>query len=261
MTTPKRSPLKDAPLRNPGQSLDEQIQDIWDSIFNYLLHSIGFIALTIAAWISWITQQPLKPYLPTILTLGICLLAAYQFNKKYRQIKRLQMARDGEKAVGQYLDLLRKDGAQVFHDILGQGFNLDHVLISPHGIYTVETKTYSKPAKGQAVITIQNDRLLANGMPIDRDPLTQARAEARWLQDLLQSSTGKKFPVKPVIVFPGWFVEPMKSGAEIWILNPKALPAFLANAPAALPPDDVYLASYHLSRYIRSTAGNHKLAA
>ena len=35
------------------------------------------------------------------------------------------------------------------------------------------------------------------------------------------------------------------------MLEPKALPAFIENAPAAISPDDVALAAYHLPRYIR----------
>ncbi|MFO1299604.1 MAG: hypothetical protein U1F17_04300 [Burkholderiaceae bacterium] len=81
----------------------------------------------------------------------------------------------------------------------------------------------------------------------------QALAQARWLRDLLAETTGKRMPVRPVVLFPGWFVE-LRPGAtrEIWVLEPKALPAFLDNAPQLLSPEDVTLASTHLSRLIRA---------
>lgn len=57
----------------------------------------------------------------------------------------------------------------------------------------------------------------------------------------------------PVIAFPGWFVEqPAQRLTDIWVLEPKALPAFLEQEPLRLAPPDVKLAGFHLSRFIRS---------
>jgi hypothetical protein len=55
-------------------------------------------------------------------------------------------------------------------------------------------------------------------------------------------------------VFPGWFVErtTREIAAEIWVLNPKALSAFIENTPLSVADPDLHMAAYHLSRYIRS---------
>jgi len=42
------------------------------------------------------------------------------------------------------------------------------------------------------------------------------------------------------------------SRREVWVLNPKGLPSFLENEAAILSAEDVKLASYHLSRFIRA---------
>jgi len=42
-------------------------------------------------------------------------------------------------------------------------------------------------------------------------------------------------------------------GAEVWVLNPKALPAFLDHEEITMSPEDVSLVNYHLSRYVRGT--------
>lgn len=68
----------------------------------------------------------------------------------------------------------------------------------------------------------------------------------------MESRTGKKYPVRPVVVFPGWFVEQCVPRGPIWVLEPKALPAFIEKEPVSLLPSDVALASFHLSRYLRS---------
>ena len=42
-------------------------------------------------------------------------------------------------------------------------------------------------------------------------------------------------------------------GAEVWVLNPKALPAFLEHEHTIMSPEDVHLVCYHLSRSVRGT--------
>ena len=66
--------------------------------------------------------------------------------------------------------------------------------------------------------------------------------------------------MRPVIVFPGWFVEQRhgpagRSTRDIWVLEPKALPSFLDHEDERLQPEDVKLASFHLSRYARASGG------
>lgn len=169
-----------------------------------------------------------------------------------RKTKQLKLARDGEKAVGQYLDALREEGARILHDIKGDNFNVDHVVLSEHGIFVIDTKTHRKPAKGETKIRVKNDEVYVDNYRMERNPLKQSRALSRWVQDLLQETTGKKYPVQGVVVFPGWYVEKMTGKEDIWVLNPKALPAFIRNSPKKLQPEQVRLAHYHLSRYVRS---------
>ena len=161
--------------------------------------------------------------------------------------------RDGEKAVGQFLECLRESGYRVFHDVVGGSFNVDHMLIGPAGIFTIETKTHSKPIRGKATVIFDGDKISVNGSAPDRDPVTQAKAQASWLRQLLIESTGRKFHVTAVISYPGWFVENKTSReAEVWVIEPKMLPGFLDHEPARLSTDNVNLASFHLSRFIRS---------
>jgi hypothetical protein len=167
-------------------------------------------------------------------------------------MRRLRLAQDGERTVGEFLEKLRADGYQVFHDLVGDGFNLDHVLIGPAGVFTIETKTYSKPAKGKAELTFDGQRIKFGHWEPDRNPVIQARAQAGWLSSLLKESTGRDFPVHPVIVFPGWFVRSEgRPKQPIWVLNPKALPKFLEHQASRLTKEEVQQASFHLSRFIR----------
>jgi len=94
------------------------------------------------------------------------------------------------------------------------------------------------------------------GKPRDRDPIVQVRAASDWLRRTLEESTGKRMPVRSVVVFPGWFVEPMMAEVtkDVGVLEPKALPSFIEREPRLLPDADVALAAFHLGRYVRTAA-------
>jgi hypothetical protein len=56
-----------------------------------------------------------------------------------------------------------------------------------------------------------------------------------------------------VVVFPGWFVEKFDmKAAGAWVLEPKALDAFIDNQPIVLSPDEVRAMASVLSSCIRS---------
>ncbi len=128
---------------------------------------------------------------------------------------------------------------------------LDHVVICTRGIYAIETKTLSKPWP-QATVSVEGDELRIAGRIPHRNPIKQVAAAAQWLEGLLEQSTGRKFDVRAVVVFPGWYVEQQSPRGDVWVLEPKALPAFIEKEPTALAPSDVSLATFHLSRFVRS---------
>jgi Nuclease-related domain len=249
-----QSPLKAKPLRLPGESVDKEI-DRWlnDATLGPLFGAGTFCIVAFFEWYGYLTHAPRQPIVFTGIAVAALLYAGWRFRVVRKQVRQLRQGRDGERAVGQFLELLREDGAKVFHDIPGEGFNLDHVVISPHGIYAIETKTLSK-LWPNAKVVVEGDALRVAGEVPDRNPIVQVTAAAKWLEKKLQESTGKRFFVRGVVVFPGWFVEQRGPCGDVWVLEPKALPAFIANAPAMISAADVALAAFHLSRYVRSEA-------
>jgi hypothetical protein len=256
------SPLKDAPLRNPGQSLDVQIDDLTTDMLGPILIATMFITLSAMEWFRWYrNDRPHPLFFSLVAGLGI-IYAIFKTRRSWKRLQSMKLGRDGERAVGQYLEQVREAGARVFHDIVGKDFNLDHVVLSTKGFFVVETKTWSKPARGDAKITYDGEAIRANGQTHDRDPIKQAISQAAWLRDLLKESTGRSFPVKPVIVFPGWYVDSAATrGAKargVWLLNPKVLTAFIAAEHGSITTEDVKLAAYHLGRYVRMASGYQK---
>jgi hypothetical protein len=247
-----RSPIKDNPLRLPGQSLVEAREKLLDDkLETWVLAAGSLIVVAGLEWYQHLAGLPPQPWLYTAIALLMTAIAAWRVWRHWPQLKALKLGIEGERVVGQFLERLRAQGYDVFHDVLADGYNIDHVLIGPAGVFTVETKTWTKPRHGDATIRFDGQTLLAGGHTPDRDLVRQARGQVVWLQRMLQESTGRKLPVRPVIVFPGWFVEPGSHRDDLWLLEPKALPAFIAREPARMSPEDVKMASFHLSRYIR----------
>lgn len=251
--TKTKSPLKAKPLRNPGQSLDEQIETLLnDKITPWILVVIVPIVLAGLEWFRWSTQKPYNPGIYTATALVTTAIGVWKLRRFRRELQLLRLGRDGEKAVGQFLEDLRKEGYKIFHDIRGEGFNIDHVVIGSTGIYSIETKTFSKPVNRNTKIFFDGDSITKGGFQIGRDPVVQARAQSKWLSELLEGSTGRKNWVRPVVLFPGWFVE---SGwqPDVWVLNPKSLKAFMKKQTHCLSEEDVALFSFHLSRFVRAS--------
>jgi len=250
-----KSPLKSKPLRNPGQSIEEEIHKLWDEEFDfYIVISLCFSIYAVLEWWRWYAKIEYSPATFSIIALLIILFSIYKCLKIKKKIDSLKIGRDGEKAVGQFLDLMRERGFKVYHDVVGGQFNIDHIIISKYGVYTIETKTYSKPISGKAKIHYDGKAITINGNEPLTDILSQAKAESSWLKDFFRESTGKDFKVKPVVVFPGWWIDNSSAGynPDVWVLNPKALAEFIPKSRINLPDEDVHLLCSTLGRFIRT---------
>jgi hypothetical protein len=250
----KKSPLTAKPLRQAGQSLREEIQDkAYDGILVHYLLIVTFGVLVGLEWIFWYLELPRMPYVMTVIVMPVFLYSPYRMWRTSQDLKSLKLGRDGEMIVGEFLELLREDDSRVFHDLIGDGFNVDHVLITRNGVFTIETKTYSKPNDGR--IIFDGKKILKDGYDMEGKLLTQARAEAKWVARIILESTGRTIPVTPVIVFPGWFVETTKEGkkSDVVLLNPRMLKSHIDYLGNQFNKEELMLISYHLSRHIRTS--------
>ena len=240
---PRRSPFTRPPLRSPGQSVQREMDRLLeDRILPIIMFTVmmGFVA--VYDWTVVLLQYRPHPYLSTSLALVGAAYTTYKYFDFKRTMDRLRLGRDGERIVGQFLENLRADGSRVFHDLVGNGLNIDHVVVSPHGIFVLETKTWSKPGQGEAVLQYDGERLLRHGVEFTRHPVRQVQALARWLGEQLFESTGRRFPIRPVVLVPGWFVEVTTTRPpEVWVLNPKQLSAYIAREPVVVKREHVAL--------------------
>lgn len=178
----------------------------------------------------------------TVLGLGLGFVAcSYLLCRATRSILRCanhRLGLLGEQFIGQILDQLSSDSIRAFHDMEirepgGKPWNIDHVVVTPAGVFAIETKARRKPRgvapdgqQGHKVIFDGHQLLFPAPMPADRHGLDQTLRNADWLSGKLRALNGCSIPVTPVLVLPGWWVE-AKGKGPVTVLNPKGLRSFL----------------------------------
>ncbi len=257
-TTAKKSPLRNPPLRNPAQSLLEHKEELLsDKLLGYVMYPMAFFLWAGYEWVRLLHPMRPVPWGATVcacVVTAICIPKILQLKKQVRNINR---GIEGEKSVGQFLEQFRINGYEVFHDIPGDSIkgekhNIDHVMIGPGGVFTVETKYVQKPSKGQCVIEKDGDVLRINGREPTRNPVIQAKAQSKELARILATSTGQKYTAQPIVVYPGWYVKNLTPDTSVLVLHEDMISTALANSKTSLTPDKVHLAAYHLSRHVMS---------
>ena len=154
-------------------------------------------------------------------------------------------------------------GYEVFHDLPGQPlakpkrrWNIDHVIVGPAGVFAIETKTWRKFRNRDQKMQFDGQMLKLDGRALPdqyKDPITQSGRNARRVSDILKASTGREFPVHPVLTFPGWFVtmEGDAWGGGAGVVNPKGFSKLLPKQQKVLSSEDIALVSDRLEVYIR----------
>lgn len=248
-----KDPISEPPLRDPGQSLREELDDLlMDSAAPWFMTAVLVIAIAGIEWWSWWFSLRRSPILYSMAAIAVTGIAAWKIRSFKAAAKLIKIGLKGERATGQLLQSgLTPLGYQVFHDCCFEDYNVDHVVIGPGGVFAIETKTRFKPV-GDARVTYDGKQVRVNGHVPDRDPVVQARAGAARIRDILTEFAGVSTPVKPVVLFPGWFVEGQSSRSDLWVLNPKAFIIWLGNEPERLSPEQVRVLAAGLARYVRS---------
>jgi len=250
----KRSPLdRSAPMRAPGQSLTEQIQDeSYDHVLAPALLALFMFVMAGMEWFRYFTAAKPNPLIYSAAAAITVIYAAIKILRARKRLVQIRLGRDGERAVAEHLEWLRRKDFVIFHDIPNGDANVDHVVIGPQGVFTIETKTHSKPLRGECKVTVAAGEVFANGHRLERNPLIQAKAQARWLGNFLRENQFQPH-VWPAVVFPGWFVEPFDIQAEaIWVVETKGLSKFIENEPIRHTLDEVKAMSSALRSYVRA---------
>jgi hypothetical protein len=134
-------------------------------------------------------------------------------------VERRDRGAAGEEHVGGLLDELMGGQWHVIHDAsLGRG-NVDHILVGPPGVFTVETKSHPGPVRVGRV----------HGAT-----LRQANAQRKAIAEITGMS------VEPLIVYSqAWVDRPLSSRKGVRVVPARMLLGYLAKRPATLSKEQI----------------------
>ncbi|QNI01750.1 NERD domain-containing protein [Halomonas sp. SH5A2] len=219
----------DTPLREPGQALRYRLDQAFSSLFlngalgplislSPLVYGMGRMLFAEQQdWVEW----ALYGLLSTLLVLAFSLLLV----RDYQRIRRLKLGLACELAVGQELERLIRPDAHpyyVFHDVPTDSFTIDHVVVTPHGVFVVETRARTVPisnaGRGQNTVAVERERLRFPYWQ-ERRPLHKTRQGVDWLSQWLEQRCGVPVPVRGVLVLPGWNIDTDDAAPDVLVVS------------------------------------------
>ena len=220
--------------RPAGWSLQERMENLLGDFTGF------FMAAIMTGTTAWALSvaNPGGKILFLITGFIVCSILLFKSARILLRYRNHRLGYLGEQVVGHILDRLSSDSIRVFHDLEVRDpgknpWNIDHIVLTPAGVFAIETKCRRKPRgiapdgqQGHKVIFDGKQLMFPHPMGTDRHGLDQASNNATWLADKLTSLNGSPIPVEPILVLPGWWVE-TKGRGSVTVLNPKGLKSFL----------------------------------
>src|SRR3546814_10114 len=179
----RRSPIANKRFHGAGEELrkriDEHSREIMRFVFTLLLvgpYVFAVWALNHVQWHQVVFGATEILYLIAAAALTIWAIRRLVIHGTAR--RRAIAGLRAELFTAQELNRLLAKGCAVAHDLPGEHFNIDHVVIGPHAVYAVETKSIRKPTgrKHDSTFKVSYDgQSLRLPHFVTRDPIIQAQ--------------------------------------------------------------------------------------
>ncbi len=242
MKSGRQSPIPVKPLRRPGASLQKKIIDSYIGPVYFLgILPVLAVGVLIGSWHPMTHWQEVVLFIITVLLYEVLVYFLYA-RKAGKNIACLKLGYEGEVYVGQQLDEMRENGWLVLHDFdTGKG-NIDHIIIAPQGVFTLETKTVSQLGGEETTIYYDCEKVWTNKRNID-SPLKQAKGEAGYLANRLREKLTMNVFVQPIVNYPGWRYgykgRKSLNECEVWICQTTSLATVIGKKGIALSPEEM----------------------
>ncbi len=207
--------LLDPPLRSPGASIFERIERT-TSEFSVFAVAVAVVPLALlVTYLSYLLFSGKAESLLDIVYL-VCLLVGFLLygTNKLRRLdakkRRLQRVYAGLQTVAQEISRLMASGYRVYHDFPSGRFHIDHIIVGPNGVFSIQSRIPScfdpAAAQKQCVIRARGKKLMAMKI-VDGVTMRTTAFHASWLANWLLTAAGEAVRVQALLTLPGFTIE------------------------------------------------------
>lgn len=256
----RQSPLTQDLMRPPGYSLQQKVNELNDDVvlclvFMFTAPLLFYSFHLSESYLGGKPESALRSFTSVSIGLVVIGFIGYRLSKILNEKKIKALGMQGEMFTGEELNQLMLYGCRVFHDIQFDYGNIDHVVVSPSGVFSIETKMRTKPKEGkgraEVIVDLQQNELRFPDHSEEID-IDQLETERRWLSQSLTSSVGMQIPVQPVLALPGWFVKQKNGRGSISVINPKNSKWFFMNDHIELTSKEIQQIAHQLEQLCRN---------
>jgi hypothetical protein len=172
------------------------------------------------------------PWLFGALFVSSLISLTVYWKKGLRRVESFFRGARGEERVANILAAL-PDGYHVFNDFEAGGDHVDHVVVGPTGVFSIETKWW------RGAVEIVEGHVLVNGALPSRDPVAQTQREADRVRTAIKK-IGFDVTVVPVVCFASdTFAARIAQCGSVKVLNANAIDGWFSSLPCVLPPNEL----------------------
>jgi len=224
------------PIRQAGESLRTRMETYKDDkIMEPLMGGALAVMMLLGAWMVFLVPGY---FVQTLLIVSAIVFVhlvhiGVKIRKARKELRNFKKGLLGERLVEEQLDEIRKAGFDVFHDFILKDENctenIDHIIVGPSGIFTLETKNWSaKGAPQDDRITFDGEILKIGAHTQEEKVLKQPRRQAAKLQAILQPVTQDPLWVVPILCFWDRYVQLTRfNPTGLQVLNQKGISSFI----------------------------------
>ncbi|HNY36255.1 MAG TPA: nuclease-related domain-containing protein [Candidatus Pacearchaeota archaeon] len=161
-----------------------------------ILLIISFSLIVLGFYLMFFKTKENAFFLSLLGVLGIAAIPSIEkdFDKKFNWLDRT-WGKGAKAELAIMGDLEKMEECKVVNDFKMDRGNIDHICISPTGIFTLETKG------SDGIVSYDNKKLKINGKELEKDFLHQARKECFFLDNLIKKELNKNYFIIPILVF------------------------------------------------------------
>lgn len=244
--------LDKLPLRYPGQSLQEHLANHLESSVMALGYTGGACIgiMVFSAVVTW-RPEAANPWLVVPTALLVLVIVAYVTIRRLKALKSYRLGLRGEQLVGEVLNQRVSDAESwIYHDLVFDDFNVDHLIVSTKGIMAAETKAVHNDTtkEAQKRITVHDDHVDIGGFK-NTEHLAQALRSTAAIKKLLAELGFHDVQVEAALIYPGRWVE--SNHPKVLVRNETAFCTSFGKRPVKIDLQTVKQMRAALDRHLR----------